>query len=391
MRIAFAMEHCAAAQGGAEQYAAGLARWLIALGHSVDIYASRIETQADACTKAHELTVPARPRSARPRRFAEALARALEGTGYDVVHGFNHVWPCDVLRLGGGVHLAFEDFNAQSAPTAAQRIIKRLSYRCLPWPRALRENERHQFADPDRQFIAVSGKVARDMERFYPASRNRIHLIRNGVDLGVFNPQDAAARRAEARRALGLAPDTLALLFVSNNFRLKGLHDLVRALPRVVAAAGGSVELLVVGRGDAGPFERAAARAGVRGRVRFLGPQADLRDSYAAADLLVHPSYYDAFGFVILEAAASGLPAVVSRNCGASEILRDGDGTVLIDMPCSSGALADAVLRAADPGFRGRAREAQWQLVQQHRIELNYEAVQRLYEQVAARKTQPRI
>ena len=190
-------------------------------------------------------------------------------------------------------------------------------------------------------------------------------------------------RRAAERAELGLAADTIALLFVSNNYRLKGLHDLIDALPRVAKSASGPVRLLVAGRGRPRAFERLAARRGVRHLLLFCGHRDSLLDLYAAADVLVHPSYYDAFGLVCLEAMACGLPVVVSRNSGVSEIMKDGDGSVFVDMPCSREALADAVSRAAAPAFRERAKTIQWQLAQQHPIEKNHQAMVELYTRIA--------
>lgn len=386
MNIAFAVEHFNPRQGGAERYASGLARWLVERGHSLDVYTqTSAEASADGLC-VHPLAVPPRPRWRRPARFAAAIERALEGRHYDVVHGFNHARPCDVLRLGGGVHLAFEEYNALSAGSAAARAARALSYRLLPWYRALRANEQQQFADRKRHFIAVSQRVADDMKRFYPSVGERIHVIRNGVDTAAYNPAAVDARRDAARSELRISAETLTLLFVSNNFRLKGLHALIEALGPAAHGAGGDLLLLVVGRGSARPFDGALSRCGVRERVRFCGPTDDLTAYYAAADLLVHPSFYDAFGFVPLEAVACGLPVVVSRNSGVSEILEDGNGAVLINMPCAPADLAAAILRAAQPDFRERARESNPRRACEHSIEKNYEAVLKLYRKVAAGK-----
>lgn len=385
MKIAFAIEHYRPEQGGAEQYASGLAAWLIGQGHSVDVFTRDAGHAVSAAVTLHRLDVPDHPRSTRPARFAAALTAALDGKTYDVVHAFNHAWPGDVLRLGGGVHLAFETYNAMSGGSTFERALKRLSYAILPQYRALRDNEVRQFADSHRRFIAISERVAKDMRTFYPDCRERIHVIHNGVDPTLFNPELAAARRSPSRARLGLAEQDLTLLFISNNYRLKGLQDLIRAMPAVLRRMDRPVRLLVVGRGKARPFEALADRTGVRESVRFCGHTDTLLDDYAAADVLVHPSYYDAFGFVCLEAAACGLPVVVSRNSGVSEVL-SGKGAILIDMPCGRDRLVEAVVEAASPEFRRRAAQQNPALAREHSLEHNYEAVLRLYEQVAEEK-----
>jgi UDP-glucose:(heptosyl)LPS alpha-1,3-glucosyltransferase len=384
VRIAFVVEHFSPQQGGAEQYAWGLARWLAEAGHTLEVFALRAAAGVDFARALHLRDLPAGWGPSRLERMARVFDAALEGASYDVVQGFNHVRSGDVLCLGGGVHRAFERCSAMSAPGALARAVRAWSYRLLPRYGARRRNEARQFEDPHRRFIAVSRRVAADMSRHYPSCANRVRLIYPGVDLGRFNPEEAAARRRGARLRFSLSDRTTALLFVSNNYRLKGLHDLIRALPEARRRLGGGpLKLLVVGRGRAGPFTRLAAAAGVGGDVVFAGAVDDPRDAYAAADVLVHPSYYDAFGLVGLEAMACGLPLVLSRQCGVSEIA-DERGAVRVDVPCAREALADAVYAAAEPAFRRAARAANWEHARRFPLEANYRNVLALYAEVAA-------
>ena len=58
-----------------------------------------------------------------------------------------------------------------------------------------------------------------------------------------------------------------------------------------------------------------------------------MEDFFAAADVFVLPAHYEEFGLTVLEALASGCPAVVGARCGASEVLNPGlDGYVLEDL-----------------------------------------------------------
>jgi UDP-glucose:(heptosyl)LPS alpha-1,3-glucosyltransferase len=382
MKIAFAIEHFDVQHGGAEQYAWGLAQWLTAQKHTLDIYTLHGPAQDIPPMQIHTMDIRHHRGHCRPLRFAQALSAAWSKQTYDVIQGFNHAWPCDVLRLGGGVHLAFEKYNLKSVRGAPRRFFKRITQGLAPKYRALRTNELAQFSHPRRWFIAISERVAQDMRHYYPGVSERIQLIRNAVDTHRFNPDACAVRRARARETLDIDPDALVLLFMSNNFRLKGLYDLLDAMAVLSHAGGPSFELLVAGRCSSRLFEAHARVLGVEDRVHFRGPLPDSLDGYAAADLLVHPSYYDAYGFVGLEAMACGLPVVMSTNAGVSEIMADGNGAVLIPMPCSSIELADAITQAAEPDFRTQARECNPAIARKYPLEKNYEQVMALYQAV---------
>ena len=385
MNIALAIEHFDPRHGGAEQYTWGLAKWLAARGHQITIFATRAE-KPDFPAEIFLLAVPSGPRAKWSLRVASSLQTALHGKKFDVVHGANHIWPCDVLRPGGGVHAAFEHYNAISEPSAARRAIKLFSNRWLPRQRALRENERHQFSDPNRRFIAVSQRVADDMIRFYPSCRDRVHVLHNGVDTDKFSPEAIAPLRAAARARIGLRDDEIALLFVSNNFRLKGLHDLIAALPLLAKSGGKNFRLLVAGRGKPRAYEKLAARLGVADQLHFLDRAGPMLVHYSAADLLVHPTYYDACANVPLEAMACGLPVVVSDMSGVNELMTEGDGAKIISMPCPPEKIATAIAVASAKDFRDAAREQNRAFALRHRIEENYRRVLALYEKIAAEK-----
>ncbi len=344
MKIAFAVEHFNPHQGGAEKYVWELTQWCLEQGHQLTVYTSGDYEPMVGVTM--ELIDPDAEIGASPQhRFAYALQKALVRKKYDVVQGFNHVWPGDVLMLHGGVHLAFEHYNALSASTPLGRTLKKWIYKTQKKYRSLRDNEKQQFADPKRRFIAVSERVAEDMIRYYPAVRGRVRVIQPGLDVENFSSSILEPMRGVLRKERGVASDKTIFLFVAHNYRLKGLHDLLRALP-LLEKQQADYELWVVGRGHRKAYKRLAKRLGVGQRVHFLGAIDDIRMAYVSADVLVHPSYYDTFGGVVLEAMACGLSVVVSTNCGVASRV-DAKSGVLISMPCRSQEIADAMVQAS--------------------------------------------
>jgi UDP-glucose:(heptosyl)LPS alpha-1,3-glucosyltransferase len=84
-------------------------------------------------------------------------------------------------------------------------------------------------------------------------------------------------------------------------------------------------------------------------RVHLVGGQADVRPFYGAADCFVLPTLYDPFPNAALEALASGLPVVVSRQCGAAELVREGVNGYVVDA-LDVAALAAAMAAVAKRG-----------------------------------------
>lgn len=153
-----------------------------------------------------------------------------------------------------------------------------------------------------------------------PLGCSRLGLIRAGVDLSRFSP--AFADRAIWTRLLPHAPaHHKRLLYVGRVSREKNTL-LMAHIWRHLRAAGDALRLVIVGDGPAAGELRAALG---EDRVHFLGPRfgGELAALYASADLLLFPSRTDTLGQVVLEAQASGLPAMVSTEGGPAGVIRD--------------------------------------------------------------------
>lgn len=163
----------------------------------------------------------------------------------------------------------------------------------------------------------------------------RVTVLRNGVDLQQFQPP---AERAALRERLKIQGTTL--LSVGHLIERKG-HDLViDALEHLP-----DTRLLIAGDGPEEANLRALARArGVGARVAFLGAikHDQLRDYYAAADILVLASSREGWANVLLEAMACGTPVVASNVWGTPEVVAVPEAGVLM-RERTPAALAEAV------------------------------------------------
>jgi glycosyltransferase involved in cell wall biosynthesis len=140
------------------------------------------------------------------------------------------------------------------------------------------------------------------------------------VDSGLFARRTADEQRA-ARAALGIAPGRRAALFIGAlGDRRKGFDALFEAWRSLAADAAWDVDLLVAGAGgERESWERRAAGRELNATVRFLGFRRDVATVIAAADVLVHPARYEAYGLGVHEAICRGVPAIVSESAGVAE------------------------------------------------------------------------
>jgi glycosyltransferase involved in cell wall biosynthesis len=210
--------------------------------------------------------------------------------------------------------------------------------------------------------IAVSEHVA-DQAVDLGVQRNRVRVIRSGVDTERFRPRD----RLRARERLNVAEATPLVLFVGNLEPRKQVDVLVRAIARVRRHLSlPPVELLVVGSGESAGIEDQTARLrqltadlGLGDSVRFLGrvDESRLQDCYAAADVFALASSSEAQGIVALEAMACGLPVVSTAVGGLLATIADGETGFLVP-PGDADSLAERLLELLTDARRRQAMGA---------------------------------
>jgi teichuronic acid biosynthesis glycosyltransferase TuaC len=151
---------------------------------------------------------------------------------------------------------------------------------------------------------------------------DKIHVLRNGVDLKLFHPVDRENERAK------LGWRTKILLSVGNLLELKGHHLIIEALRNLPG-----YRLVIVGNGPEQKSLRECCRAfAVADRVDFVPgiPQDQLRIYYGAADALILASSREGWANVLLESMACGTPVIATTVGGNPEVVASPEAGVLL-------------------------------------------------------------
>jgi glycosyltransferase involved in cell wall biosynthesis len=210
----------------------------------------------------------------------------------------------------GAVGIYHTDFPQYVRNLTQDEVMEQLTWKYMQW-----------FYSQMETVYVPSGYYARQLQEKGVASAAAIRVLPRGVDKDRFSP---GKRDREFWRQFGMNGN-FKLLYVGRVSKEKNLGMLLEAFC-FVRSTTPDVDLVVVGDGPELPALRAAQ---TDPNIRFLGALHGeaLSRAYASADLFVFPSVSDTFGNVILEAHASGLPAVVSDRGGPAEIvMRHGSG-----------------------------------------------------------------
>jgi teichuronic acid biosynthesis glycosyltransferase TuaC len=241
-----------------------------------------------------------------------------------------------------------------------------------PLPRWLIRRAARQAA----HMIAVS-QALKDALICLGASPEAVTVLRNGVDLRVFNPEG----RDDARKRLQVSGPTL--ISVGQLIGRKS-HDLVIAAMALLP----EYTLLIVGEG---PEKSALAtqieRLGLERRVRLVGPvpHERLQEFYVAADALVLASSREGWPNVLLEAMACGTPTIASNIWGNPEVISAPAAGKLMAERTAAG-IAEAVRQLfSSPPDRAETRR----YAERHSWEQTSAGQIRIFDQILSRAHRP--
>lgn len=370
-------------RGGAERYLVDLCSRMAEEGFEVHVY-TELWDEVNPKIYFHPIKTLSFPQSLRLFSFAIKATREMHQGNYDITFGVGNILKADIIQPHGGVHWAWfwRSLRAYDHPLlwTAKFIGRILSPK--QWIQGWIEDAPYRIRNFP-QCIAISEMVKKDMMRWYRIPEEKIKVVYNGADIEFFHPRNRQFRD-EIRSRYGLR-DEFVILFVSNNFRMKGLNSLLRALGKIKEGTSLPFKLLILGRGRVESYLRLAKKMGVEDEVIFVGSTHEPEKYYGASDLLVHPTFYDACSLTVLEALASGLPVITTCWNGASGIITQGQEGFVLSDPQDFHSLAEKISFFMDSERLRKASESARRLAEAYSKERNWKEVKNIFESYVQR------
>jgi glycosyltransferase involved in cell wall biosynthesis len=269
------------------------------------------------------------------RRVARSVLRRWPGARV-LVNGENCLWPG--INWVHYVHHAWEPGGQSSGPFWF-RVKHALN------DGMVRRRER-SAARIGRLFITNSNRTSLDLIERLGVEPGRVHTIYLGgeAEWGPVTP----AEKTASRRSLQISETRPVAVFIGSLGldRRKGFDTLLEAWRTLCAEPQWDVDLLVAGNGHAlTPCRELVSQWNLEQRIRILGFSDRVRDLLAAADVLVSPVRYEAYGLNVQEAICRGIPAIVSAQAGVAERYGADCAQLLLADPESVNGLAETLRR----------------------------------------------
>ncbi len=322
--------------GGAEKQMLLLAKYLRDFGNEVKIICSTFKSLDRWCNAIKKESTTDNPvirlsawHKHDPRQFFQ-LKKLLQKEKPDIFH--IHLW-----NPGAGRY-AFMASNKQKTKIVATEhdpfILK-----------GIKKIFKKMALKKTNHTIAISHDNAKKMLQWYPEIKGKISVVHNGIDQDGF--LSATDGKKEVFKSVGNGlkpfPTDFIITSVAALHPRKGLKYLIAAMPKVLKQKP-NCKLVIAGEGpQKKELQILINRLGLERKIILLGHQDNVINILKASDIFVLPSIKEAFGLVLLEAMAAGIPIVASRVGGIPEIVENQKSGLLVESENSS-ALAEKII-----------------------------------------------
>jgi glycosyltransferase involved in cell wall biosynthesis len=359
-KIALIIERADIALGGAERSVFELAAALSALGLKVDTLAAKGKTNAK---NIHILCQNTPGNRTGYFTFAKVLKKHLSENHYDIIHSVLPFDFADVYQPRGGSFAEAILRNAASYQNKFVESCKRVTAFANFRRAILLRAERILCKDSNGPVIvALSKYVAEQFKKHYGVSDDRIVVVPNGIKINKrIDISHADNLRSQILAQLGLkeADNPVFFLFAANNFRLKGLACLIKAMQLVSPnITERKAYLIVAGNDRTHKYRRFAKKLNVHRKIIFLGAVRHIQNALSITDVAVLPTFYDPSSRYILEAIAANKPVITTEFNGAADLFVNDRHGKVIDCAENIPALAQAISYFTDTNNIRKASQA---------------------------------
>jgi UDP-glucose:(heptosyl)LPS alpha-1,3-glucosyltransferase len=237
-----------------------------------------------------------------------------------------------------------------------------------------------------KKFVAVSSLTKDIFLQEYNINPDKVAVINPGVDLNDYAQHNKDSVRNTIRRELGINIADPVILFVSMNYEIKGLDDILFSLAKL-KTQNRKFKFIVAGKGNIKKYKKMAQDVQIISDVIFTGPvnKDKIIKLYLASDLYMMLSKFDTFGNVVLEAMAAGLPVIISSNVGAKDLVQEGGNGFIISNTSDSDYIAAKITLLLDKNIRGQLAEAAYKTAAQNTWDDVTKKYAILYENILAK------
>lgn len=272
-------------------------------------------------------------RQGKSAAFAEQVRDYLAAHAVDLVQTHERIPGFDIFRAGDGLHKTWLNRRSVQASWLRRKLTQ-----WDPYHSYLLDQEKKLLEHPGLKGIICNSEMIRsEILEHYVVDKQKIAIIRNGVDTDYYRPP-TDIERARSRGELGVNRNRTVFTYVGSGFERKGVKQLLHAMTHLSDA-----HLFIVGSDKhLRRYQELTRSLRIDEKVTFKGPQKNVRDFYWAADAMVFPTLYDPCPNAVLEAMACGLGVITTPYCGALELLTPGQSATICS-PWNHREIADAM------------------------------------------------
>ena len=310
--------------GGMQRNFLKIAKECVDSGHKVVVYTMAWQGEQPDFLEIIIVRVNAISSTRKYQKFSVWLKQNLRNASIDLMVGFNKMPDLDIYYCGDPC------FEHKS------RNLRPWWYPYTSRYRHFSKFEKAIFERGSEVDILMFSPIQKKLfQKFYDTESSRVAMLPPGISRDRCAPVNSVDIRRSFREEFGLGTDDILLLQIGSGFRTKGLDRSLRAISTLPSQLIARVHLYIIGQDDPKEFASLAKSLGISKMVTFFSGRNDVPRFLQGADILLHPSYAENTGGVILEAVVAGLPVLVTDVCGYAHYVKEAKAGILLESPYS--------------------------------------------------------